>query len=143
MPQPNSPISERERASVPDRWRSRWAMPAVTVGLGGVILVAEVMNENLTSGLVWFAVLAALGALYAFGGRFEAVRQARGEEEDEREWLINTRAMALAGTVLVVLLTGAIVFELARGEDPSPYTQLMAVGGASYAIALLVLRRRF
>jgi len=115
----------------------------VTVGLGAVILVAEVMNENLASGLVWFAVMATLGALYAYGGRFEAVRQARGEEEDEREWLINTRAMALAGTVLVVLLTGAIVFELARGDDPSPYTQLMAVGGASYAIALLVLRRRF
>lgn len=143
MTQPDRPISERERPSVPDRWRSRWAVPVVTVGLGAVILVAEVMNENLASGLVWFAVMATLGALYAFGGRFEAVRQARGEEEDEREWLINTRAMALAGTVLVVLLTGAIVFELARGEDPSPYTQLMAVGGASYAIALLVLRRRF
>jgi hypothetical protein len=142
MTRTDRPISERQRTSVPDRWRSRWAVPAVTVGLGGVILVAEVMNENLASGLAWFAVLAALGALYAFGGRFEAVRQARGEEEDEREWLINTRAMALAGTVLVVLLTGCIVFELARGGDPSPYTQLMAVGGASYAVALLVLRRR-
>jgi hypothetical protein len=50
--------------------------------------------------------------------------------------------MAGAGTVLVLLLTGCIVFELVRGHNPSPYTHLMAVGGASYAISLLVLRRR-
>jgi hypothetical protein len=115
----------------------------VTVGLGGVILAAEATDGDLTGGLVWFAILAALGALQAFGGRFAAVRQARGEEEDEREAMINTRAMALAGTVLVIVLTGCIVFELARGESPSPYTQLMAIGGATYATALLVLRRRF
>jgi drug/metabolite transporter (DMT)-like permease len=134
-------MSERARASIPDRWRTRWLVPAVTVGLGGVILAAEATDGDLTSGLVWFAVLAALGALHAFGGRFAAVRQARGEE-DEREAMINTRAMALAGTVLVIVLTGCIVFELARGESPSPYTQLMAVGGATYAAALLVLRWR-
>jgi hypothetical protein len=142
MTQPDRPISERERASVPDRWQSRWLMAAVTVVLGGVILVAEAMNGNLASGLVEFAVIAALGALLAFGGRFEAVRQARGDGEDEREAMISTRAMAVAGQVLVVLLTGCIVFELVRGHDPSPYTQLMAVGGASWAVALLALRRR-
>ena len=142
MTRPNSPLSERARASIPDRWRTRWLVPAVTVGLGGVILAAEATDGDLTSGLIWFAVLAALGALHAFGGRFEAVRQARGEEEDEREAMINTRAMALAGTVLVIVLTGCIVFELARGESPSPYTQLMAVGGTTYAVALLVLRWR-
>ena len=143
MTRPNSPIPERARAAVPDRWRTRWLVPAVTVGLGGVILAAEATDGDLTGGLVWFAILAALGALQAFGGRFAAVRQARGEEEDEREAMINTRAMALAGTVLVIVLTGCIVFELARGESPSPYTQLMAIGGATYATALLVLRRRF
>lgn len=56
--------------------------------------------------------------------------------------MINTRAMATAGTVFVLLLTGCIVFGLVRGHDPSPYTQLMAIGGASYAVALLVLHRR-
>jgi hypothetical protein len=55
--------------------------------------------------------------------------------------LINSRAMAALGTVMVLLLTGAIVFQLVRGKDPSPYTELMAVGGASYVVALLVLRR--
>jgi Na+/melibiose symporter-like transporter len=64
------------------------------------------------------------------------------ESAARRDALINTRAMASTGTVFVLLLTACIVFELVRGNDPSPYTYLMAAGGASYAVALLVLRRR-
>jgi len=48
--------------------------------------------------------------------------------------------MAPAGIALV--LSGCIVFEFVRGNHPSPYTQLMAVGGTAWAIALLVLRRQ-
>jgi hypothetical protein len=46
----------------------------------------------------------------------------------ERDALINSRAMAALGTVMVLVLTGAIVFQLVRGTDPSPYTELMARG---------------
>jgi drug/metabolite transporter (DMT)-like permease len=141
MTAPNRPISQSSRASIPDRW-TRWLIAAVPVGLGGVILVAEAMNGNLTSGLVWFGVIAAFGALLAFGGRFEAIRQARGDDEDERDAAIATRAMALTGTVFVILLTGAIVFEAVRGDDLSPYRQLMAVGGTTFVVAMLVLHRR-
>jgi hypothetical protein len=121
---------------------NQWLMPLVPVGLGGVILAAEATEGDLASGLVWSALLAGLGALLAFGGRIEMIRDARGEPEDERDAFINVRAMAAAGTVLVLVLTGCIVFELARGDDPSPYTQVMAAGGAAYAVALLVLHRR-
>jgi hypothetical protein len=117
-------------------------MPLVPVGLGAVILAAEATDGDIASGLVWFAVMAAVGGFLAFGGRFETIRQARGDGEDERDAFINTRAMAAAGTVWVLVLTGCIVFELARGNDPSPYTQLMAAGGATYGVTLLVLRRR-
>ena len=73
----------------------------------------------------------------------EAARQATGfGTEDEREALINTRAMSFAGIVWTLLLTGAIVVQLLRGESPSPYYQLMAAGGLTYAVALLVLRWR-
>jgi hypothetical protein len=114
----------------------------VVVGLGGVLLVAEATEDNLTGGLVWFAVMVAFGALLAFGGRFDAVRQARGDTETERDAMVNHRAMAAAGTLLVVVLTGCVLFTLVRGDDTSPYTQLLAVAGATYAVALLVLRRR-
>jgi hypothetical protein len=118
----------------------RWLFSLVPVGLGAVILTAEATNGDLVEGLVWFTVLGVLGALLAFGGRFEAMRLARGDGEDERDAMINTRAMAVVGTVLTIVLTGAIVFQLARGDDPSPYTQIMAVGGAAYLASLLVLR---
>jgi hypothetical protein len=125
-----------------DRARAHWLVPPVPAVLGAVILVAEAADGQLGSGLAWFAVLAAISALGLFGGRLEAVRLARGDDEDERDAMINTSAMAIAGIVLVVALTAGIVYELARGRDPSPYVELMAIGGASYALALLVLRRR-
>jgi hypothetical protein len=120
---------------------SRWLMPLFTLALGGVILVAEATDGDLAGGLGWFAVLAAVGALLAFGGRFQAVRDARGDTEDEREAMIGSRAMAAAGTAMILALTGAVVFELARGDGPSPYVWVLAVGGATYAVALLALRR--
>jgi hypothetical protein len=137
---------DSSRATVPaapmiDWWRSRWFAALVPVGLGGVILAAEATAGKLGSGLVWFGVLALAGVLLVFGGRFDSVREALGETEDERDALINTRAMAAAGAIMVVVLTGCIVFELARGDNPSPYTQIVAVGGATYAVSLLVLRR--
>jgi hypothetical protein len=121
--------------------QSRWLMPLVPVALGAVILVAEAADDDLASGLGWFAVLAAVGALLAFGGRFQAVRDARGDGEDEREAMIGSRAMAAAGTAMILVLTGAVVFELARGESPTAYVWVLAVGGATYALALLALRR--
>jgi hypothetical protein len=118
-------------------------MALVPVALGGVILAAEASAGDIASGLGWFAALALVGALLVFGRRFEAVRLARGDTDDERDEMINSHAMAVAGTVMVLVLTGCIVYELARGHDPSPYTQVLAAGGASYGVALLVLRRRF
>jgi hypothetical protein len=118
---------------------------AVATGLhlpGGVILVAQISTGHTKSGLIWGAVMAAAGAFYAFGGRFQIVRQARGDFEDERDATINLRAMAATGTTLVIVLTGCIVFELARGNNPSPYSMLMATGGATYAAVLVVNRLR-
>jgi len=142
MTRPSSPTSPAARAPAADWWQSRWILPTITVGLGGVILAAQATDHELASGLVWFAVFAVLAALQAFGARPERAGYAQLGTEDERDAQISTRAMASTGTVFVLLLTGCIVFELVRGNDPSPYTYLMAIGGASYAIALLVLRRR-
>jgi ABC-type transport system involved in cytochrome c biogenesis permease component len=122
--------------------KSTWLAPVVPVLLGAAVLAAEATSGDLAEGLVWFALLAGVGALLAFGGRFESVRLARGDGEDERERSINQRAMAAVGVVLMVALTAVIVFQVARGDDPSPYTQITALGGASYVAALLVLHRR-
>lgn len=125
------------------RWWLSWRIiPALYAGLGVIILVAQIKDGNTAGGLVWFGVMAAIAAVYAFGGRFELIRQARGDLVDEREVSINTRAMAATGTSLVIVLTLSIVYELARGRNPSPYSSLMAVGGATDIISLLVSRYR-
>jgi hypothetical protein len=117
-------------------------MIVVNLALGATILVARALEDDLTDGLIWFGVFAAVAALYAVSGRHESVREALGEVQDERDEMINARALAAAGLVLIVVLTGCVVFELARGNDLSPYVQLLAGGGATYAVSLLVLRRR-
>ncbi|MGA2926607.1 MAG: hypothetical protein ABSG43_11535 [Solirubrobacteraceae bacterium] len=50
-------------------------------------------------------------------------------------------ALAAVGTALVVALTGCIVFALARGESTIPYAALLAIGGISYTVASVALRR--
>jgi hypothetical protein len=58
--------------------------------------------------------------LRAFGGADQAVRDARGDE-DEREALIDPRATSAAGSAMVLVLTGAVVVELFRGKSRGPY----------------------
>jgi hypothetical protein len=115
-------------------------MPCVYLALGGVILVAEAIAGEARSGLGWFAVMAGIAAFYAFGGRFEWVRQARGDFEDERDASINRRAMSATGTALVIVLIACIVVQLARGQDPSPYSILMSIGGVTYVASLFFFR---
>ena len=63
---------------------SRWLMPLILVVLGAVVLVAEASQDDIGSGLAWFAVMAGSAAILAFGGRFEPVRLSRGDTEDEQ-----------------------------------------------------------
>jgi hypothetical protein len=129
-------------SGVTNQRRSRRLVPLVPVALGGVIVVAAATTGRLLSGLAWFAVLTALGALSVIAGQFEAARGRRRHVDDEREAIINARAISIAGTVLVLALTGCTAFTLARGESTSPYAALLAVGGIAYAAALMALRHR-
>ena len=140
MTRPDSPDNHNTRAGVTHQWRSRWLIPLLPGALGAVMLVAALMTGHTLSGVVWFAGLSAVGALSPVAARFEASRRGRRHDKDERAEMINTRAMSIAGTVLVIAITGSAAFTLARGESTTPYTPLLAVGGISYAIALLALR---
>ena len=56
--------------------------------------------------------------------------------------MIDLRATALAGFVLITVVIGAWLYEIASGDDGEPYAQLGAVAGVAYVIALLVGRLR-
>ena len=70
------------------------------------------------------------------------------DEEDERDvrderWaMIDTRATAFSGIVVIVALVGTWLYELAQGGDGSPYGQFMAVAGIAYVVAVAWFRFR-
>jgi len=140
MTRQNSTNNDDARASDTDKCPPRWLIPLVPAALGAVILVAAAMGGHILSGVVWSAVLAAIGALSSLAGRFEAARRGPRHDEGERAAIINTRAMSITGTVLVIAITGCAAFTLARGDSTTPYTALLAVGGISYAAATTAMR---
>ena len=117
-------------------------MPAVSLFLGALVLAAMWIGGDRDDGLKSFGVFVAVAALFAFGGRSDTLRGLGGPGRDERWAMIDLRASAFAGLVVIVVLGGAWLWELAHGHDGSPYSQIMAVGGVSYILAIAFLRWR-
>jgi hypothetical protein len=101
--------------------KNTWFLPAFCVALGLAVFTAQ-------------AIL--------LGGRSETVRGLRGDGRDERFRMIDIHASAVAGTAVILTLSGARLVELARGEDGNPYGELMAVGGIAYLVAIGFMRWR-
>ncbi len=123
-------------------WRSRWSMPLFLLALGGVIFAAMAIGGNPDEGAMSFVVMAVAAAVFWFGGRSETLRGLGGPGRDERWSMIDLRATAFTGGALLVVLSGAWLWELAQGEDGDPYNQIMAIGGLSYIAAVAFLRWR-
>jgi hypothetical protein len=117
-------------------------MPLFSLLLGGLLLAAFAIGGNVGDGLAAFGVMAAVAALFAFGTRSETLQGLGGPARDERWAMIDVHATALAGMVLIAVLIGAFLYEVASGEDGEPYAQLGAVAGIAYIVAVVVLRRR-
>jgi|SRR3954447_18299149 hypothetical protein len=123
-------------------WRSRWFMPAFSLFLGLLMLAAFWIGDNPGEGLVCLGVMAAVGALFLFGGRSETLRGLGGPGRDERWAMIDLRATAFAGVVTILAIIGAWLVAVASGDDGSPYAQLGAVGGVAYIVGIALLRWR-
>jgi hypothetical protein len=123
-------------------YRSRWYMPAVSVFLGLLMLGAFWIGDNLADGLASLGVMVALAAGILVFGRNETVRGLSGPGRDERWARIDITATALTGMVLISVIIGAFLVEVARGQDGEPWSQLGALGGVTYIIAVALLRWR-
>ncbi len=130
--------------STTDRiFHSRWWLPAVSLVLGAIMFAAFVIGGNTRDGLQAFAVMAGVSALFAFGAsRSETLGGLGGPGRDERWAMIDLRASALAGFVLITVVIGAWLYEIANGEDGSPYAQLGAIAGLAYIVGLVIGRAR-
>ena len=119
-----------------------WAAPLVCVVLGLVFLTVFWISGNPGAGLGSLAVMVGYGLLLLLGGRSEIVGTLRGQAPDERYGMFDLRATAITGTVTLSVLVGAALYELARGQDPSPYVLIIAIAAVTYLATLLWLRWR-
>ena len=122
--------------------RSRWYMPAFSVFLGLLMFGAFALGDDVGSGLAALGVMVAVAAGILVFGRSDTVRGLSGPGRDERWAKIDITATAITGSVLVAVIIGAFLVEVARGEDGEPWSQLGALGGITYVVAVALLRRR-
>ena len=85
-----------------------------------------------------FAVMAVFGAALLLRGGNETIRANRGEGRDERWAMIDLRATAFAGLVVITAVIVGFMVEIANGRDGSPYGLLGAIAGIAYVVAFLV-----
>jgi hypothetical protein len=123
-------------------YRTRWWTPAVSVFLGLLMLGAFWIGDEPGQGVISLGIMTGLAALFYFGRGSETLRGLGGPGRDERWAQIDVHATALAGSVLVAVIIGAFLIEVATGGDGAPYAALGAVGGLAYVIAVAVLRAR-
>jgi hypothetical protein len=110
--------------------------------MGFVFLGVEWSAGHLASGLKSLAVLAVVGAVFAFGGRSETIRGLRGDGSDERLRMIDRNATTLAGFVLIVWVIVGFFVEIAQNHSGNPYALMGAVAGLVYIAAIIWQRFR-
>ena len=124
-------------------YRTRWFMPAFCVLIAALMFTAFAIGGDAASGAYSAAVLLFVGAVFYFGARrSETLAGLGGPGRDERWERIDVPATALSGMVLVLVIIGAWLVEIAQGKDGSPYAALGAVGGLAYILAVAFLRWR-
>jgi hypothetical protein len=124
-------------------YRSRWFMPAFSTFLGLLILVAFLTADEPGAGLAGLGMMVAVGLIFLIGGRrSETLAGLGGPGRDERWEMIDTRATAFAGSVLIAALIACWLWNIAHDGDGSPYGQLMAITGVAYVAGVALLRWR-
>ena len=122
--------------------RSKWFLPLFSLALGGVVLLASWLGGQLGAGVYGLVVLAVFGlVLMLLGGRSETIRGLT-TGRDERFAMIDLRATAVAGLVLITAVIVAWLVEIARGHSGNPYGWLGALGGLAYILAIAFFRWR-
>ena len=93
-------------------------------------------------GLWALGVMLVFALLFAVGGRFDLIRGLRGDGRDEYWARIDVHATALSGIVVISAVIVMCLWKWAHGRDGSPYSQVGAIGGVAYVLAIAGLRLR-
>ena len=128
--------------TTPNYMRSRYFMPLFTLFMGALVFAAFAIGGDLKNGLFAIPLFVGIAALFFFARRSETIQGLGGPGRDERWALIDLSATAAAGAVLIAVIIGCWLVEIAKGHDGSPYGQLGAVAGVAYILAIAILRKR-
>lgn len=120
-----------------------WGAPVIGVLAGVVYFVIFMVWDELWMAVFGLAVMWIYSALLVFGSRrSETVALMRGEAKDERHRQINLRASSFTLNVMVVVMVGALLYELSRGHSGQPWTWLAAVFALAYGGSTAFYARR-
>jgi drug/metabolite transporter (DMT)-like permease len=119
----------------------RWWLPIWCLGLGSVVLIAELIGGNARNGAITAGIFLIVAAAFYAAERSEAFRGLGGADGDERFRGIETTAMSLAGRAMALCVIAAMVIEIARGNDAAQYSWIVGVGTVAYVGSILWLQR--
>ncbi len=122
--------------------RTSWFLPVFALALGIVFMAAMWVGGQPWLGVSALGIMAALAAVFLLGGRSETIRGLRGDGRDEYWARLDLHATAIAGLVAITAILVMCAWEWGHGRDGSPYTQLGAIAGVAYVLALVALRVR-
>jgi hypothetical protein len=128
--------------TTPNYMRSRYFMPLFSLFLGALVLGAFAIGGDVTNGLFAIPLFVGIAAVFFFARRSETIQGLGGPGRDERWALIDLTATAAAGAVLIAVVIGCWLVEIAKGHDGNPYGLLGAVAGLAYIVAVAILRTR-
>jgi len=108
----------------------RHAVLGTSIVLGLVMGALIGANSSVVSGVVTAAIVIGFGAVVTvLARRSEAAALLSGRDTDERRSMIQLKASAITGTVLVALVGAGAIIELARGDNADPFIWLGALSG--------------
>jgi hypothetical protein len=122
--------------------RNRYFMPLFSLFLGALVFGAFAIGGDVTNGLFAISLFVGIAALFFFARRNETIQGLGGPGRDERWAMIDLTATAAAGAVLIAVIIGCWLVEIAKGHDGNPYGLLGAVAGLAYIVAVAILRLR-
>jgi Na+/melibiose symporter-like transporter len=121
---------------------TRWAVPGAAVIAGVAYLVAGMIGGDPSFGVVGLALMLGVGVVFVVASRWSETAAGLRERTDERINQIDRSASLVAGMTVLLIVLVMFVVEIAQGKDGSPYSQLGAVGGVTYLVALIWFRFR-
>lgn len=126
------------------RARRRLLAPLITTAAGGAMTAAAAAGGGSAAftGTLAGLTLAFSAAFWWAGGRGGDLGALIGSRPDERQRALDLRATAIAGLAVAAFCLGAAVVSLVHGGTGNPWAAMDAIFGITYAIGLVVLRRR-